>query len=138
MQIRFLLEEEFLNEGHLNRVTMGFQIKNHQNLDVTLKKHSYPGYLELIKKQNNIEDLKYLRSDVNISINLVKNIKQRIEKVKKYGDCGETHRYYKKINEYIQKGITVRDCDLTLKWFKEICLKEISKKIKELKLKEKI
>ena len=38
-------------------------------------------------------------------------------------------------NKYVKAKITVKDCDLTIKWWKEVALKAISEKIKELKSK---
>ena len=121
-----------LSEGALNRVTMGFRISPHQNADVTLKKHEYRGFLNLIKKTNDIDDLKYLRNDIHQGINLFSRIGERIDKCNKLGKCNETKTYYDGIKKkYIDKGITSKDCEETIKWFKEVALAECNRKIKE-------
>ena len=125
--------DDIFIEGYLNQVAMGFKIKPHQNLDETLKKHEYPGYLNLVKSCKKVEDLEYLRKDLNL--NTFNIIKDRIEAVNKYGvDAPETKRFGKNIKKmYIDKGITVKDCDATIKWFKDVVRPAITARIKELK-----
>lgn len=111
--------EAYFNEGKLNRITMGAKIHPHQNLDETLKKHEYPGLLNFANKQKDIDDLKYLRSDANSGLRTIDKIKKAIqEKDEK--------------NKYVKLGITVRDCDLTIKWFKNTYIPAINKRLKEL------
>lgn len=124
---------DFVEEGFLNQLTMGLQIKPHQDLATSLKKHEYPGFLNLIKKTNNIDDLKYLRNDINTGISMINRITERITKCNKLGEVNETKSYYKGINKkYISKGITEKDCEKYVKWLKEVCKPEITKRIKEL------
>lgn len=111
---------EIFNEYSIGQVFMGLKIHPHQNLDKTLKTHQYPGFLNFVKKTNKIEDLNYLRQDVHQGINDINKIKNKIKNKDQS-------------NKWVKKGITVKDCDLTIQWFKEVVLKEISNKIKELK-----
>ena len=113
---------EILNEGDytFGQAIMGFRISPHQNLDKTLKTHQYPGMLNLVKKLKKVEDLQYLRKDTNQGISTIQTIREKI----KEGDPS---------NKWVKKGITVQDCNLTIKWFKEVLLKEISNRIKEIK-----
>jgi len=100
-------EEILINEGYFSQVTMGLKIHPHQNIDVTLKKHSYPGYLNFIRKCKKKEDLDYLRRDVYQGKTEFLKIRDRIEKINKLGKCKETEKYYDGINKkFISKGIT--------------------------------
>lgn len=131
--VNHIEESSIMNEGFWNQLSMGIKIKPHQTLDVTLKKHSYEGFLNLIRSTKKVEDLKYLRNDVHICINTIKTISARIDKCNKLGECKETASYYKGIKKmYIDKGITAEDCNKTILWFKEVCIKEINQKIKSL------
>ena len=112
-------EVEYLNEGKLKQIFMGLSIRPHQNIDVTLKKHEYPGYLNYIKKCKDIDDLKYLRRDISQGINTINTIMSKIEK-------GTDTKFSK-------KGITVKDCKATIKWFEDVARKTINDRIKELK-----
>lgn len=105
-------DDDILEEGKLNRVFMGFKIHPHQKLEVTLKKHEYHGYINLIKKQKDIEDLNYIGRDISTSINTIKKI---MEKIKNGTDT-----------KYSDKGITVKDCEATIKYFKTVARKAIS------------
>jgi hypothetical protein len=98
---------------------MGFKIHPHQNLDVTLKKHEYPGFINFIKKQKNIEDLNYIGRDINTGINTIKKIIEKMENGKD--------------TKYSSKGITVKDCQLTIEWFQNVTKKAVSNRKKELK-----
>lgn len=123
--------DEVLNEGFFNQLSMGFKIHPKQDLIETLKKHSYEGFLNLVKKTNKIDDLVYLRKDTNTVFPTIKKISERITKCKKLGECKETQSYYKNIKKkYIDNNITEKDCELTIKWFKEVLIAEINKKIK--------
>lgn len=117
---------EIIQEGSINRVFMGLKIHPHQDIIETLKKHEYQGYLNLIKKQKDIEDLRYIRSDIYSGIKLCEKAKDIIQ------DDG-TKYPNRENSKYIKAGITTKDCDLTIKWWREIALKAVSEKMKELK-----
>ena len=113
---------------------MGAKIKPHQNLDETFKKHSYPGLLNFVKNCNSINDLEYLKKDYSGALHTMKIIKERISICEKMGECNKTKNYYKGIKKnYIDKGITVKDVDQTIKWFETIYIKTINDKLKSLK-----
>ena len=134
--IRYLNnDKKSVNEGFLSQLTMGAKIKPHQDLPETFKKHEYPGYLNYIKSCNKVEDLEYLRKDVTSALHTFRTIRDRIDKVNKYGvGLPETRAYYAAIKKkYIDKGITVKDCDATIKWFTDVVKPAITAKIKELK-----
>jgi hypothetical protein len=116
----FDTDDEILTEGSLNRATMGLRIKPHQNLDETLKKHEYSGLLNFALKQKNIDDLRYLRADAYVGIKQIEKVKKAIQE--------------KNINnKYVKEGnIKIKDCDLTIKWFKNKYIPAISERIKEL------
>lgn len=114
-------------EGKFNRVTMGFQIKPKQDFITTLKKHQHPGYINLINKQKNIEDLKYLRQDCHVFIGSINKLRDKLINKDMSGMVN-----YVKMEKFNQEGVTVKDCDLTIKWFKEVALKRMSEKIKEI------
>ena len=132
-QVKNIVQKRIIREGYFTQLTMSARIKPHQNLDETLKKHSYPGFLNCAKTLKTVEDLKYLKDDVYSALPTFEKIRQRIIKCNKMGECKETKSYYKNIQKmYISKGITDKDCELTIKWFKEECIPVINKRIKEL------
>ena len=110
----------YIEEGAFNQVIMGFKIHPHQNLEQTLKAHKYPGYLNLINKTNNKDDLYYIRNDINQGIRTIEKIKEKI--ISK-----------DQSNKYVKLGISEKDCDETIKWFDTVAKKAISDKIKSLK-----
>lgn len=126
---------EVMNEtSNLHNAMIAFKIKPHQNIDETFKKHSYPGYLNYINKINNLDDLKFIQKDNNIGINQFKKIYEYIVNVEKIGECDKTKNYYKGIkSKYLDKGITSKDVDDTIKWFSTEVKEAINKKAKELK-----
>lgn len=110
------IDRRYLEES--NKALIGFKIKPHQNIDETFKKHFYQGYLDFIKNKADISDIDYLRKDYQQGLATFKRIKERIEKVEKLGDCSETSKYYKGIkSKYIDKGITSKDVEATIKWY---------------------
>lgn len=128
------LDEVIDESSNWHKIKLAASIKPHQTADETLKKHSYPGYLALINRLDNLDDCYYIRQDMNIGT--YKTIRDRIEKCNKLGNCQTTKNYYKGImDKYISKGITVKDCDATIKWFDTVCKPALSAKIKELKTK---
>jgi hypothetical protein len=114
---------QVIKEGSFNRVMMGFKIHPKQKLEETLKKHKYQGYLNLVNKTKDDDDLRYLRNDTWQCIRTIEKIKEII------ADNGSKHKN-RDNNKYVKAGITVKDCDLTVKWFKDVVLKTISEKLK--------
>ena len=80
----------------------------------------YQGYINLINKQTDIEDLNYIRKDIDQACKTIEVVKKKIRE----GDAS---------NKYVKAGITVKDCNETIKWFKDIAKKAINDKIKSLK-----
>lgn len=115
-----IVNEKVIEEGTFNQVIMGFKIHPHQNLEQTLKVHKYPGYINLINKINNKDDLDYIRKDINQGIRTIEKIKEKI--ISK-----------DQSNKYVKLGITEKDCNETIKWFDTVAKKAISDKIKSLK-----
>lgn len=117
-----LLEMVIVDEASwLYKATLGFKIKPHQNLDETLKKHEYPGFLKLCKEAKDIEVVHYLRQDISVGISTIKKIRERINN----GDS--------RVKKFTDKGITVKDCDLTIDWFETVCRKALNERAKELR-----
>ena len=102
---------------------MLLQPKPNMNIYQILKSNKYPGFLNLVNKVKEVDDLQYLRSDVHIALNTYKTIRDRLA-VKD-----------PRVDKYVKKGITAEDCDLTIKWFKDVVLPTITARIKELKSK---
>jgi len=124
----------FLNEGFINQTFMGLKVQPHQNVDETFKKHKYEGYLNLINRTKKLKDLEYIRKDIYLGISTFKKIGSRIDKCSRLGETNETKNYYKNIKKkYLDKGITSKDVELTIKWFKEVALKTLNEKIKKAK-----
>lgn len=130
-----LMEMVIDESSTLHRATFGFRIKNRQNLDVTLKKHSYMGYMDFLKTIKDLDDINYMRQDINITINTIKTIRDRIEKINRLGENDPAVRNYVKNikSKYIDKGITVKDCDQTIEWFETDCRKALNDRAKELR-----
>lgn len=101
-----------------------------------IKNHGNPGYDRVIEECDNIDDLKILRDDNNVSISQLKTIRSRIDICKNLKETdNDLPVYYKGVKKmYIDKGVTVKDCDLTIESFKKTNTL-ISKRIKELKSK---
>ena len=97
--------------------------------------NDYSLFLLEKNKSNKVEDLEYLRKDVTSALHTFRTIRDRIDKVNKYGvGLPETRAYYAAIKKkYIDKGITVKDCDATIKWFTDVVKPAITARIKELK-----
>jgi hypothetical protein len=132
-----MINEEIDNYNEsstLNRATFGFKVYPHQTLVETIKKHEYPGYLNFIKKCKNKSDLQYLRKDAYQGINTISKIRERIKTIEDEGQSARTKNYYRAIkSKYIDKGIKVRDCDLTIEWYENVVLEEITNQLKKLK-----
>lgn len=117
----------------LKKATFGFKIKPHQNLDETFKKHKYEGYLNFCKSLKDIDDLKYMRQDANSGFSTWRKIGERID-LCKGGKNDKNKGYYDDIKKkYIDKGITKKDIELTIDWFKNVVIPAINERIKELK-----
>lgn len=123
-----------INEGFLSQLTMTNKIKPKMTTEQILKQHKYPGVYNLIDKIDSLDDLLYLRKDFNTAMGTFKTIQERIELCEKYGECEKTKNYYKGIKKlYIDKGITSKDVELTIKWYKEVYYKKLSEKIKKVR-----
>ena len=112
------------------------QPKPRLSYDQIFKKHEYPGYINMINSCNRIDDLEYIRQDLNVA--MLETIANRIEMVEKYGDCEKTAKYYKVIKSmYIDKGITAEDCRKYDKWCKTVAREALNKRMKELRAQQK-
>lgn len=134
----------YIQEGYLNQLVMGPKVRRYNkknNVKIEgiddLIKHGYnPGVRELIKNCNSIEDLNYIRKDNSLVKPTIVKIRDRIIECKKLKPDDEVPNYYKHIkSHYIDKGITEKDCDKTLKEIKNTN-QMISDRIKELKKKQ--
>lgn len=135
-QINYYIESigMLLNEGMAWKLTAVIKKGGFKDFAKILKNHQYPELMKLINSAKSVEDLQYLKKDAYMGINQAKQVKQRIELVKKKGDCEETHNFYKGINKkYIDKGVTSKDCDLYIEWIRNTYIPAINNKIKELK-----
>lgn len=123
-----------INEGKINQITMGLKIKPHLNIEQIFKSHKYPGLLNLVEETNSLDDLLYLRSDYHTGLRQFETIKTRIDMCEKLGDCDKTKNFYKGIKKkYLDKGITVKDVDSTIKWYQEVYYPKLSEKIKNIR-----
>ena len=103
-----------------------------------LKSHKYEGLLDLVKRTNNLDDLYYFRQDYHVGIGQFERILKNIRNCEELGECPTTRRYYKGIKKmYLSKGVTSRDVELTIEWYKNVYLPAINSRIKEVKNKEK-
>ena len=131
------LESSILSEGFFSQVIMGFKVHPHQNIDETFRKHKYEGLLNLAKRTKKLEDLKYLRQDANSGVRMFTKIKTRIESCSKHGLNDDTENYYKGIKkDYLDKGITAKDVQLTIDWFNNAYIKYLNERIEEVSVKE--
>ncbi len=128
--------DNYINEiGFLGKATIGLKIHPHMELWEILKEHKYPGLYNYAKKSKDIDELSYLRQDAYTGLRTYARIKSLIE------TSDEWYKDYDLIeNDMLKKlkkhNITVKDVDLTIKWFKEEYLKLIKDRIKELKMNE--
>lgn len=81
-----------------------------------LKRHGNPSMDKVIMAEKKPKDIRYFQKDLDGTIASINRVRDLIDKCNKKGDCEETKKYYKSIKTmYIDKGITVKDCDLTIK-----------------------
>lgn len=138
-------EKQFMysiSEGYLNQLSMGLKVSKYNKkantkingYDDLIKNHGVnPGYIELVKRSNNVEDLQYIRRDNSTAKSQILKIKDRIVECKKVDPKGEVPSYYKFIKErFIDKGITEKDCDKAIEGINNTN-KLISDRIKEVK-----
>ena len=117
------INESAIEEGTLNR-TFGLSYKINKQMKKDgiktgyvelIKNHGNPSADKVIMKEKDISDISYVRRDNNSAITQIRTIGDRIDKCKRLGDCKETHGYYENIKKnYIDKGLTKKDCDLTI------------------------
>lgn len=117
------INESAIEEGTLNR-TFGLPYKINKQMKKDgikagyaelIKNHGNPSADKVIMKEKDISDISYVRIDNNSAITQIRTIGDRIDKCKRLGDCKETHGYYENIKKnYIDKGLTKKDCDLTI------------------------
>lgn len=117
------INESAIEEGTLNR-TFGLPYKINKQMKKDgikagyaelIKNHGNPSADKVIMKEKDISDISYVRRDNNSAITQIRTIGDRIDKCKQLGDCKETHGYYENIKKnYIDKGLTKKDCDLTI------------------------
>lgn len=126
--------ESVIQEGFMNKAFITRYRKPKLKPEQFYKLHKYPGMLNMVKHTNSIEDLNYLKRDYYSSAKFFKSIEERINKCIALGDSKETHSYYKGIKKkFIDKGITSRDVQLYAKWCDDVYSKAINDKIKQLK-----
>lgn len=101
------------------------------------------GIMAVVKKEIDIEYLRYLRNDIKLTKDTIEILASRIDKCIKLGKCKETSVYYKGItNLYIDQGITYRDCQVAIKGVQRMYdetdnrIKEVRKMIKDGTIKE--
>lgn len=117
------INESAIEEGTLNR-TFGLPYKINKQMKKDgikagyaelIKNHGNPSADKVIMKEKDISDISYVRRDNNSAITQIRTIGDRIDKCKQLGNCKETHGYYENIKKnYIDKGLTKKDCDLTI------------------------
>lgn len=135
------LEMSINESSYLSKLSLPFKIKKYgkeegfvvKEIADLLKKHYNPGVRKLIEKSTDIDELQYIKKDTRTLIPTINKIKERIKLCKDLGETSKTSSYYKYIKKhYIDKGITEKDCDMTID---EIHNQEkiINNRIKELK-----
>ena len=103
-----------------------------------LKEHKNQGFENIVNKTNNLDELLYLRQDLNIGLSQMKKIKERIHNCEKYGECEMTKKYYKNIEKmYLSHGVTEKDVDLYIKWTENEMKPLINEKIAEARKNQK-
>ena len=127
--------------SYVSKLFLGGKIRklNNQNgtpitgLQDVVKYHGNPGFRRYISTSNDIDELKYLRSDLYLTLNQLEKIKERISSCKKLGDCSKTKLYYKNIKKkYIDQGLTEKDVDKAIAEFKKD-ITTCNTKIRQLK-----
>ena len=130
------INESMIEEGYLNQLRMGNRnLRRHDDLTKIFKRHqAHPGLIKDIEKIKKIEDIEYLIKDYHTFIPQAKKIRQNYINVIKLGECYETRNYYKGIHKlYIDRGVTLEDIELTMKWYNEVYYPMLLKRKKEIK-----
>lgn len=116
----------------LHKAFLGFKIKPHQNLWESAKKHSYPGFLEFVKKCNDVDDLKYLLKDTSTAYPALNKMADKLDDAKK--NPAPDDRGYRAVKkEFIDRGITGDDIRKYCDWLKNVWTPACKDRIKELK-----
>lgn len=135
------VNESYVSEGFTTQLTMSVPVKAYNVKNKTpinglpdlIKYHKNPGLIAYANKSNNIKDLEYIKKDTYTVIPSINKVKERISLCKELGDTAKTASYYKFIKKnYIDAGITEKDCDITIEWVKSFC-KSITDRINRLK-----
>ena len=104
------------------------------NIGDVCKHHGIPGFEKLIyDKDLDLDDLMYLRRDLDVGLSNFRQARERLEKCVTLGECPETIKYYNGIKKmYIDKGVTVKDIDLTIQYYTGF-KKKLNDRIKEVR-----
>ena len=139
-QVKFY-EEYFIDESSfLSKLTLSAKIKKLNSQSKTpvngypdlIKYHNNPGMKKYIEKSNDIDELYYLKKDLQSTFSTLRKIGDRI-KLCKSGENKTNSSYYKYIKKhYIDQGLTEKDVDKTIEELNKL-IKYINDKIKKLK-----
>lgn len=132
---------EPLNEevSTLRQVIMGFQINgitagSTGKFIKVLRAHENPGAIKFVNKCKKIDELDHFRKETVQSLPSFQRAMENCKKVEELGECKETKAYYKYFKKnIIDNGLSHKDYELLIKWFKETLIPTIDKRKKELK-----
>jgi len=129
-----LMEMVLDESSNWHKILLATKVNPKQEMHETLKKHSHPGYINMMKSLKDEDDIKYIRQDMNTWFNTLKTTRTRLENCYKLGDCAKTEKYYKFFKKkYIDNGIIVKDIDETYKWFDTVARKALNDRAKEIR-----
>lgn len=121
--ITAITESHIHESSYVSKLLISSKIKKYNKKNDTnikgmydlLKHHSNPGLDHYIQRSNDVNELNYIKADTKTVLPTLNKIKDRMELIEKYGECKQTQSYYKGLkNMYIDKGITVKDVELTI------------------------
>lgn len=132
--------ESYIEEGYRTQLTMSIPVKKYNKskgisingIPDLVYYHKNPGLEHLVSITSKVEDLSYIRRDTIRIIPTLEKIKTRIP-LCKHGETPKNKSYYKGIKKnYLDRNLTEKDVELTIKWVRDIC-NTISEKIRKLK-----
>lgn len=134
-QVEFMEESSFASKLGLQSKIRKANSKKGVSINSAadlIKNHSNPGLREIAMQSKDVDELRYIKKDIQTTFDTLNKIKDRIKLCKQVGETDKTKSYYKNIKKmYIDQGITEKDVEKTIENLNKL-IDDINKRIKDL------